>query len=56
MKHAINVLYENLDFQRRKLETMVKVLEPELQLRIQEKIKELEVAISVLRKNNISKD
>lgn len=51
MKHAINVLWENLDFQKRKLETTVKKWEPEVQLRIQEKIKELEVAISILNKN-----
>lgn len=56
MKHAIAVLKENLDFQKKKLKTTVKVLEPELQLRIEQKIAQLEKAIQILNKKNHAKE
>lgn len=51
MKHAIDVLKENPDFQKKKLETTVKVWEPEVKLRIEQKINELETAIKILKKH-----
>lgn len=55
MKHAIAVLKDNLDFQKKKLETTVKAWEPELLLRIEKKISELEKAIKILNKNKDGK-
>lgn len=55
MKHAIAVLKDNLDFQKKKLETTVKAWEPEMKLRIDEKILELESAIKLLKKNKDGK-
>lgn len=56
MKHAIAVLKDNLDFQKKKLETTVKAWEPEMKLRIENKISELEMAIRLLNKKNKSDD
>ena len=50
MKHAIAVLKDSLDFQKKKLETTVKAWEPEMKLRIENKIAEIEKAIKILSK------
>lgn len=56
MKHAIAVLKENLDFQKKKLETTVKAWEPEMLLRVEDKIAQLEKAIQILNKKNHAKE
>lgn len=56
MKHAIAVLKDNLDFQKKKLETKVKAWEPEMELRIKQKIDELEKALKLLKKNKDGKE
>ena len=55
MRHPIDVLYEDLKFQRSKLNNPMKVWEVELRLRIEQKISELELAIKILNKNNHGK-
>jgi hypothetical protein len=56
MIYPLVVLYEALRFQKSKLNSEIKVWEIEVKLKIEQKISELELAISILRKNNISKD
>lgn len=56
MKHEIQILREDLTFQKKKLETPVKAWEPEMKLNIENKISQLEKAIKLLNKNKDGKE
>ena len=49
LKHVRNVLYENLAFQKKKLNSPVKDWEESMRIRIQDKISGLEEADAILK-------
>ncbi len=55
MSHPLDILNQELQFQKSKLESPMKTWEAEVKLRIEIKIEELEKAIKLLKKNNNAK-